>query len=76
MEGRTAGRRWHYSSQRQGVARRRCREGELLQLVEAATLTTQVIVTSALFPGGKFKEEVLKELCESVGKERLVVDIR
>jgi hypothetical protein len=35
-----------------------------------------VIVTSALFPGGKFKEEVLQELCASVGKERLVVDIR
>ncbi|BEJ16104.1 hypothetical protein CspHIS471_0507090 [Cutaneotrichosporon sp. HIS471] len=35
----------------------------------------KVIVTSALFPGGNFKEDVLKELCASVGKERLVVDI-
>lgn len=41
-----------------------------------SNLTPQVIVTSALFPGGKFKEEVLRELCDSVGKERLVVDIR
>lgn len=33
-------------------------------------------MTSALFPGGKFAEGVLRELSEKVGKERLVVDIR
>lgn len=37
---------------------------------------TQVIVTSALFPGGKFAEDVLREMSQKVGKERLVVDIR
>ncbi|EJT46311.1 1-(5-phosphoribosyl)-5 [Trichosporon asahii var. asahii CBS 8904] len=35
----------------------------------------KVIVTSALFPGGKFAEEVLREMSQKVGKERLVVDI-
>lgn len=33
-------------------------------------------MTSALFPGGKFAEEVLREMSQKVGKERLVVDIR
>ncbi len=74
MEERVADRRRNHPSQRPGVARRRCREGGLGAY--EATLTSQVIVTSALFPGGKFKEEVLQELCASVGKERLVVDIR
>jgi phosphoribosylformimino-5-aminoimidazole carboxamide ribotide isomerase len=37
---------------------------------------SKVIVTSALFPGGKFDEGVLREMCEVVGRDRLVVDIR
>ncbi|TXT13767.1 hypothetical protein VHUM_01134 [Vanrija humicola] len=35
----------------------------------------KVIVTSALFPGGKFAEDVLAALAAAVGKEKLVVDI-
>ncbi|KAL7422217.1 Enzyme that catalyzes the fourth step in the histidine pathway [Cryptotrichosporon argae] len=35
----------------------------------------KVIVTSALFPGGKFSEDVLREIAAEVGKDRLVVDI-
>jgi hypothetical protein len=39
-------------------------------------LHAQVIVTSALFPGGTFAEDVLRDMCAAVGRERLVVDIR
>jgi phosphoribosylformimino-5-aminoimidazole carboxamide ribotide isomerase len=36
----------------------------------------QVIVTSYLFPGGKFSLERLQATASVVGKERLVVDVR
>lgn len=36
----------------------------------------QVIVTSYLFPNGVFDEERLKRISQSVGKDRLVVDVR
>jgi hypothetical protein len=36
----------------------------------------QVIVTSYLFPNGNFDEERLKRISQSVGKDRLVVDVR
>jgi len=36
----------------------------------------KVIVTSYLFPGGRFDEERLREMERIVGRERLVVDIR
>lgn len=37
---------------------------------------SKVIVTSYLFPGAKFSKERLVQLCELVGKDRLVVDVR
>ncbi|WVO21879.1 phosphoribosylformimino-5-aminoimidazole carboxamide ribotide isomerase [Cryptococcus decagattii] len=36
---------------------------------------TKVIVTSYLFPNGKFDEDRLKRLADQVGKDKLVVDI-
>ncbi|KAF5321989.1 hypothetical protein D9619_000936 [Psilocybe cf. subviscida] len=36
---------------------------------------SKVIVTSYLFPGGKFSSDNLKAVCAAVGKERLVVDV-
>ncbi|KAJ3117725.1 Enzyme that catalyzes the fourth step in the histidine pathway [Phlyctochytrium bullatum] len=36
---------------------------------------SKIIVTSWLFPSSKFSEERLRKLCESVGKENLVVDV-
>ena len=36
----------------------------------------KVIVTSYLFPNGNFSLDRLKKISESVGKDRLVVDIR
>lgn len=38
--------------------------------------STQVIVTSYLFPNARFDEDRLRRLAEKVGKERLVVDVR
>lgn len=40
-----------------------------------ATLPAQVIVTSYLFPSGKFALDRLQSLAKLVGKEHLVVDI-
>lgn len=37
---------------------------------------SKVIVTSYLFPGATFSKERLIQLCELVGKDRLVVDVR
>jgi phosphoribosylformimino-5-aminoimidazole carboxamide ribotide isomerase len=37
---------------------------------------SKVIVTSYLFPEGKFALERLRSLSNAVGKERLVVDVR
>lgn len=37
---------------------------------------SKVIVTSYLFPNGKFDEDRLKRLANQVGKDKLVVDIR
>ena len=37
---------------------------------------SQVIMTSYLFPGGKFSLERLQATASIVGKERLVVDVR
>ncbi|RCH78525.1 Enzyme that catalyzes the fourth step in the histidine pathway, partial [Rhizopus azygosporus] len=34
-----------------------------------------VIVTSWLFPDGKFSLDRLKQLCERIGKDKLVVDV-
>lgn len=36
----------------------------------------KVIVTSYLFPQAKFSLERLQGLCQAVGKQRLVVDVR
>lgn len=36
----------------------------------------KVIVTSYLFPGAKFSQQRLQALCQKVGKDRLVVDVR
>lgn len=36
----------------------------------------QVIVTSYLFPDGKFSLERLQKISSVVGKDRLVVDVR
>lgn len=38
--------------------------------------STQVIVTSYLFPGGVFSLERLKSLANAIGKDKLVVDVR
>lgn len=40
------------------------------------TYITQVIVTSYLFPNGKFSLDRLKDISTLAGKERLVVDVR
>lgn len=37
---------------------------------------SKLIVTSYLFPGATFSKERLVQLCELVGKDRLVVDVR
>ena len=37
---------------------------------------TQVIVTSYLFPDGKFSLERLKAVSSAVGEDKLVVDVR
>lgn len=39
-------------------------------------IVSQVIITSALFPSQKFSLERLQALSETVGKDRLVVDVR
>jgi hypothetical protein len=39
-------------------------------------MNLQVIVTSYLFPDAKFSLDRLKQLCETVGKDKLVVDVR
>ncbi|PHZ10306.1 Phosphoribosylformimino-5-aminoimidazole carboxamide ribotide isomerase [Rhizopus microsporus ATCC 52813] len=36
---------------------------------------SKVIVTSWLFPNGKFSLDRLKQLCERIGKDKLVVDV-
>lgn len=42
---------------------------------QQAELTPQVIVTSYLFPDGKFALDRLQALQKKVGKEKLIVDI-
>jgi len=36
----------------------------------------QVIITSWLFPDGKFKEERLRAICDEIGKNHIVIDLR
>jgi hypothetical protein len=38
--------------------------------------TSKVIVTSYLFPSGKFLLERLQQLSQLVGKDQLVIDVR
>lgn len=42
----------------------------------ASGIYGQVIVTSYLFPDGKFSLERLENISSAVGKDRLVVDVR
>jgi phosphoribosylformimino-5-aminoimidazole carboxamide ribotide isomerase len=43
---------------------------------DLSSLLRKVIVTSYLFPGAKFSLERLRALSATVGKDRLVVDVR
>ena len=53
------------------------KQGKLTSMIrgQEAELTPQVIVTSYLFPDGKFALDRLEALEKKVGKEKLIVDI-
>jgi hypothetical protein len=70
------------------MARRRRRKGNTvtifytsaiedhLQKRDGKTVLVQVIVTSFIFPSGRFDLSRLQSLSSKVGKERLVIDVR